>query len=120
MKKNFFYFGYFLGLIVFFSFFVFLLFSKVQRFFNLTLFFWGNIIAGVSCLLNYYSSSSQEKEGEIWWQNLIGFQCCVQSLTEILPFNKLIFLSILTIFTSVMIYIKSKKIGNSTELFKWN
>lgn len=120
MKKNLFYCGYFVGLTLFFSFFIFLLFSRVPRFFDLTLFFWGNIITGALCLLNYYSSNDQEKEGEIWWQNLIGFHCCIQSLAEILPFNKLFFLLLLTTLTSSMIYIKAKKIGNSTERFKMN
>ena len=119
MRKKIFYYLYFLGLVLFFNFFIFLLFSKVPKFFDLTLFFWGNIFMGASCLVNYYNSNSEEKSGEFWWQNLIGFHCCLQSLTEVLPF-KLLFLSILTTFTSCMIYFKRKKISSTTKYFNRN
>ncbi len=113
MKRKIFFATYLIGLMLFLGFFVLQFIFINLKVFGLSLFFWGNIFAGMSLLIDYYTSNRKWQEYQLWWQNIAGFHCLIQSLMEFVPFNKMLFLSLLTTITTICLVLKYHNGGSS-------
>lgn len=97
------------GLIIF-AFLMNLLFQIKLLLCGKSLFFYGDIILGLTFLWHYYTLGLPHRKFVYWWQNVAGMFFLLQSLITFLPNYKLFAYSLLIILTFLLLSVKYSKV----------